>query len=317
MAKTSICLYGSTSAGKTQLVGELAEFVYSALKKKSLVYMADGGGFKTIKSLVDLGVVDIEDLREIPLAFESLDAIAQGKRYDQKTHMWVKGTPELYGMIAFEGLTSIGDKIMRDMAVMDSKGVHIGADPSACFTQGSLTVPLNTRSQYGVGQATPKAAVALSQMLHVEYVVWTALDGHGSDVANEETPILGPSLPGSAINAKIPSWFEYTFRVVSLPQVPPKPCEHRLYLHSHIDPLTVGYEVERDKHGVVTKRVTVKALANDRVPEGVPPLPDFIAPASLVKALEMVEGKQAEALDMKRKKLNINSSTTHKGALSV
>ena len=93
-----------------------------------------------------------------------------------------------------------------------------------------------------------------------------------------------PQAAGKALTSEIPRWFSYTWRLVSIPDDPITKAkgEHRLYLHDHKDLLTPG----------------AKVLGNDRLPLDAEPLPPYIAPASVVKALLEIN-KRAAAADAK------------------
>ncbi|HYE80032.1 MAG TPA: hypothetical protein VEI97_18800, partial [bacterium] len=77
-----------------------------------------------------------------------------------------------------------------------------------------------------------------------------------------------------------PRWFVYTFRVMGIPADPlsKTPERHILYFSDHTDMNTPG----------------AKGLGNSRIPLGADPL-EPIEPASVVRALQAIEGKAQEA----------------------
>jgi hypothetical protein len=90
--------------------------------------------------------------------------------------------------------------------------------------------------------------------------------------------ILGPQVVGKALTSEIPSWFNYTFRVMAIPADPVlnKAEAHRLYLGDHM---------ER----------AMKGLGNSRKPLLGGDLPSYIEPASLVEAFRAMAGAGAVA----------------------
>jgi hypothetical protein len=131
-----------------------------------------------------------------------------------------------------------------------------------------------------VVQSRLSSGVAQSQRLPVDIVVWTALARRGQDQDTMAT-ILGPQAVGKALTSEIPRWFQLCFRLMAIPGNPTLRTkdEYRLYLRDHNDPTAAG----------------AKSLGNDRVPLGASPLPEFISPADVVKALEMIDRAVLEA----------------------
>lgn len=277
--KTSILLYGDSGSGKTVQSAHLAEWVYATTGKKARLYSADGGGWLSIQPHVDLGIVEAIDLTDVPRPFEWFNKIVLGM-VPGKDGQWVPGvTPDL-GVVIFEGLTGIADLLMQDLADQAAKGINIGGQANVNFRQGDVTIGGNNQAHYGLVQSRLASSVMQSQRLPVDYVVWTALARRGQDQDNLTT-ILGPQAAGKALTSEIPRWFQLSLVLADVPANPvlKQPAEHRIYLRDHIDALSGN----------------AKMLGNDRTPLDSTPLPEYIAPADLVKVLGLLESARAEA----------------------
>ncbi len=102
--------------------------------------------------------------------------------------------------------------------------------------------------------------------------------------------ILGPDVIGKALTAETPRWFDLTLRMDVIPAQLGKPERHLMYLGSHTD---VGAG-------------NAAGLGNIRMPLAAPPLKEtIIEPASIVKALEMIDGGSDAAVEVIKKRLGI------------
>jgi hypothetical protein len=276
--KKSILIFADSGDGKTTQTGCLAEKLFVEKGLRTRVYSADGGGWDPVKPYVEAGVMEIVDLTAVPRPWEWVNKIVQGMVPVGGGKWEVK--LDGIGMVVYEGLTGIGDVLMQDLPEQASNGVNIGGSANVNFTQGDTKVGGNNVAHFGVVQSRIASAVGQSQRLDMDYVVWTALARRGQDQDNLST-ILGPQAVGKALTSEIPRWFSYTFRLMVVPGNPllKTKTEYRLYVRDHMDPTAAG----------------AKGMGNDRTPLDATPLPEYIVPADIVKALELIGKAQVEA----------------------
>src|SRR6185503_11997929 len=110
MNKRTILLYGRTNAGKTALIGELAEHVYKTSGKKTRLATADRGGIHTVRPYIDLGIIEALEIGETnPWIF--LNNVVRGNVRDGKGG-WTAGDNGNIGLFAFESLRSFAEALM-------------------------------------------------------------------------------------------------------------------------------------------------------------------------------------------------------------
>lgn len=287
--KRTVLLFGRTNSGKSAQVGELAGHVMKTTKKKTRLYTSDRGGVDTIQPYIDLGIIEVVDIHNTdPWIF--LNRSVRGMVRDPNGK-WIDGMNDEIGMFAFEGLTSIADALMADMVTKAAQNVNIGGGANISFTvQGdgeSLKVSGSNMAHYGVCQSRIKEEVWASQKLSAQYILWTA--GASKDEDPEASgKVVGPSVVGKAMTAEVPRWFNLTFRIDCLPAQQGKPERHILYLGNHTD-MNAG---------------NATGLGNIRMPLDAPPITqNTIEPASIVKALEMIDKGSALAAEALKKRL--------------
>ncbi len=283
----TILLFGPTGAGKTAQIGEVAEYYYKSNKQITRLYSCDPGGWLTIAPYVELGIIEL-----VPYFGDSpwhwLDAAVQGKKLvDGK---WVPGIDKKIAIYAFEGMTSISDKIMLWMAHASGKGVNIGGGGAFNFTVGEgadkLKIGSSNQAHYGVAQQQIYDKCAQSQQLP-GVVLWTAGDKRGEDDANGG--VVGPQLAGKALTGEVPRWFNLTFRVAAEANMG-QATKHVLYTDAHME----------------MNAKMAKGISNARVPlSGDVVIPPVIEPASLVKVIELLNRRQISATDAIRKRLGL------------
>lgn len=133
----SILLYGDSGDGKTALIGEFAEDLFIKTGgKKTRLYAGDPGGFRTIQPYVNLGIIDVVDLRGRPYPWEWLDAISKGKVPDNAGR-WIldRDRNANIGAWAFEGATAFGDTLLQDAARKAKDGIQVGGQPAPRFVE--------------------------------------------------------------------------------------------------------------------------------------------------------------------------------------
>lgn len=222
--------------------------------------------------------------------WEWIDAVTRGK-VPTPEGKWVLDAARntRVGAFAFEGLTSMGNTLMQDLARKAAKGINIGGQaPPIKFREGEVDVAGNSPAHFGNVQGQLTMACQESFHLPGEVdVIWTALAKRGSDNDNQAT-VLGPQLPGKALTSEVPQWFVYTFRVMSVPAdaLTGRKGRHILLVEDHTDITLPG----------------AKGLGNSRTPldaEAMKP----IEPASLVGALEQIRSASRGAEEKIRGRL--------------
>lgn len=275
-----IALYGDTGSGKTTQAGEYAKFVRKSRGLNTVLNTADMGGYRTLKPHVNLGVVvPNEFLPETNDPWIWLDEAVSGTSLDKSI-----------GCAIFDSGTSISEALLSACSHAD---FQIGQQRTQRFTvsrgEKNLNVSINNEAHYGVVQGFMLDAIWKSTWLSRRGVdvIWTFSVHRGEE--QDRTPILGPKLAGKALTAAIPKWFEYTFRLASLPQdgAPPR---HLLYLTEHSELSGLGH-----------------SFGNARYPlDATTELPAFIEPASIIEAIRLIEEQgQQEAEDALRQELGL------------
>lgn len=280
--KRTVLLYGRTNAGKTAQLAELAAFVYKTTGKRTRLYNSDRGGLNTIQPFIDLNIIEVVEMGDTsPWIF--LSKSAQG--CVRKEGKWVAGDNANIGMFAFESLTSIADALMADMVIKAGNNVNIGGGANISFSAAgdgeTLKISGSNMAHYGVAQSRIKEEVWASQRLDADYILWTAAASKDDD-PEAAGKVVGPAVVGKAMTAEVPRWFNLTFRIDCLPAQLGKPERHILYLGNHSD-LNAGNAV---------------GLGNIRLPLDAAKIEtNQIEPASLVKAIQLIDKGADQALE--------------------
>jgi hypothetical protein len=273
----TIGLYGDTGAGKTTLAGEYAKHTYKTKGKKTVLSTCDRGGYESISTLERLKVMDVHSLGPTDDAWIWVDDAASGK-----------GITDEVGLAIYDSGTSMSEALLSACSHAD---FQIGQQRTQKFTVSkgakTLNVAINNEAHYGVVQGFLLDAIWKSTWLTARGVdvLWTFSVHRGEE--QDRTPILGPKLAGKALTAAIPKWFQYFFRVTSIPVAGEAP--------RHILHLTEAEELAGLGH----------SFGNARYPLGVTPLPPTIEPASLVGAIDLIERGQAEADELAKAELGL------------
>lgn len=253
------------------------------------LYTGDKGGVGPIQPYIDLGIIEVVAQGDTDpwiywnKAVRGYIRDASGK--------WVPGVDEArIGIYAFESMTAFADDLMNSMAKKAANNVNIGGGANISFTvEGdgeSLKVSGSNMAHYGVGQSRITEEVWQSQKLPADYIVWTASASKDDD-REAAGKVLGPAVCGKALTSEVPRWFNLTFRIDALPSQGGKPERHILYLGNHLD-VGAGNAV---------------GLGNTRTPIDSPPIPATIEPASIVKALQLIDGGYSASVDAIKKRL--------------
>jgi hypothetical protein len=288
LAETRILLYSRTGAGKTAQIGELAEHTFVKTGKPTILWSADKGGTKTIQPYIDLGIIEVV-LMESTDPFIFLNKAASGHKRDANGK-FIKVDISKYGCAAFESFRSFADSMMMSMEQKLAQGVNIGGSANISFQAASdgdtLKVSAGNMSIYGVAQNQIRNEVWNSHKLDVPYLIWTSAVSKDEDI-NAAGKVLGPDVIGKAMTTVTPYWFDYTIRLDTIAAQNGKPERHLMYLGTHSDVNAGG----------------AAGLGNIRLPLDATLKETIIEPASIVKALEALEGGNKAATDKIRARL--------------
>lgn len=283
-------MYGRTNSGKTAQIGELAEHVMKTEGKKTRLYTADRGGLDTIAPYIEEGIIEPYEIGDHnPWHF--LHHACSGHIKDT-TGKWVQGDNSGIGMFAFESLRSFAEALMEDMKNQAAAGVNIGGGSNISFQvkegTDALKVSGSNMAHFGVAQSRMTEEVWKSQKLNASYIVWTSSVSKDDDTM-ASGKVLGPDVVGKALTGEVPRWFNYTFRIDVVPAQMGQPEKHILYMGNHIDVGAGG----------------AAGLGNIRMPLGTKLEKNTIEPASVVKALEIIEAARRSAREDIRKRLSV------------
>lgn len=279
----TIAIYGDTGSGKTTQIGELAKKVFKETGKRTRYYAADRGGYESIKALESVGVLDtvLYPHNADPWAW-SMEVVDPEQDVSD------------IGLVAYDSGSSMAEMLLTDCKRMAGLGQDIGGRPAPKF---KITKSDGTREVLGSNVDSHYMVV----QGHMTDVIWRSTwmtPNGGPDVLwsfglhrgerEDDTSVLGPQLAGKALTGRIPRWFNYTFRLASIPEMNAPP-RHVLYLQEQSELGGMGM-----------------AFGNSRYPlSAFTALPEFIEPASLSEALTLIENGQREAEEALRNELGL------------
>lgn len=290
--KRTILMYGRTNAGKTAQIGELAEYVYKTYGKRTRLYTADRGGVDTIRPYVDLGIIEAVELGTTDPWIFLNRAVRGCVRGPQGK--WADGRSPEIGLYAFESMRAFAESLMEDMKKKAANNINIGGGSNISFTvsdeltKESLKVSGSNMAHFGVAQGRITEEVWESFKLDAPYIVWTSSVSKDEDTV-AAGKILGPDVIGKALTSEVPRWFNLTFRLDVKPAQVGGKESHILYLGNHVDVGAGG----------------ASGLGNIRMPLGSTLEKNSIEPASIVKALELIDNGRKTAADEIKKRLNL------------
>lgn len=294
--KRTVLLYGRTRSGKTTQIGELAEYVFKTTGKRTRLYTTDRGGYDPIRPYIDLGVIEVVEQGDSdPWVF--LNKIVRGFIRDERGK-WVAGKNDDIGLWAFESLTAHSDNLMNSLALKAADGLNVGGTANVNFNVSgdgeTMKIGGNNMSHYNVVQTRITEEVWQSQKLQGQFVLWTASAAKDDD-PNASGKVLGPAVCGKALTTEVPRWFHLTFRMDALPAAAGQQERHVLYLGNHVD-AGAGNAV---------------GLGNTRTPLDAPVIKESkIEPASIVKALTLIDGGYNEAVQKIKQRLEVKQPVT-------
>jgi len=241
-----------------------------------------------MQPLIDLGVITLVEQGDTdPWIF--MNKVSNGY-VRSKMGAWERADMTKYGMIGNESLTGFSDAFMNDLAQKAANGVNVGGAANVGFTASgdgeSLKIGGNNMGHYNVVQNRILDELWRSQKLPVPYLIWTASASRDDD-PNSSGKVIGPAVAGKALTAELVRNFDLTFRLDGVAAKQGAPEKHILYLGNSVDVAAGG----------------AVALGNTRVPTGANELPASIEPASLVKAISLIEIAEQEATSALKKRL--------------
>lgn len=291
MNKKTILLYGRTGAGKSAQITELAEYVKKTLGLRTRVYTGDKGGSDVMAPYVDAGIIELVEMGDTdPWIF--LHKATRGFVRDEKDGKWILNTARNkdVGLFAFESMRAYAEALKSDMERKGTQGINIGGGSNVNFSVTgdgeTLKIVGGNMAQFGIVQSRITEEVWQSQKLDAPFILWTSSVSKDEDGLSAGK-VLGPDVIGKALTGEVPRWFQLSFRIDVVPAQAGKPERHILYLGTSVDVNAGG----------------ATSLGNVRLPLGVDPLPASIEPASIVKALQMLDTARAQAAENIRKRL--------------
>lgn len=273
----TIAVYSDTGGGKTTQIGELAKALFKQDRKRSLLGAADLGGHESIRPHERVGILDVQQIEQSSDPWEWVNTLTSGSLLK----------PD-HGMLAMDSATSISEAIMNWIT---KEPGQIGQQKTQRFNVGAkrdMSVGANNESHYGLVQSFMLDQIWRSTWLAQKGidVLWTF--GLDRSEKADQSLVVGPKLAGHALTSQIPKWFQYCFRLVSIP-VPGAPARHLLYLQEQPDLNGTGV-----------------SFGNPRYPlDASTELPAVLEPASIAEALRLIEQGQAEADDNLRRELEL------------
>lgn len=265
------------------------EFLESG--KITRLYTADKGGILSIAPHVEAGLIQVVEIGDTdPWIF--LNAACGGK-IRTKDNKWAldSAANAKVGCYGFESMRSFAEALKGNMAEMAGRGTNIGGGSNINFAvQGdgeTLKVSGSNMAHYGVAQDRMTSEIWRSLKLPANRIVWTSSVSKDEDI-NAGGKVIGPDVIGKALTTEVPRWFDYTFRIDTIPANGVTPEKHVLYLGNHVDLGAGG----------------AQALGNIRMPLDADKLTQTsIEPASIKKAFELIAQGQNSALNKLKQRL--------------
>lgn len=286
-------IYGASDSGKTKNEGDASDYVLEKYGKLGRLATADGGG--AVPGLAGSGQLETWAVGAWKNPIEAMDRAVRGywpARLDDPESVLLApdaGTWEIYGFYGFEGLTSWGDAILMNLKQTQAS---LSQDPSYSFKQGEVTFSGGNRSYYGFIQDQLYAWVAMSHLLPVHKVLWTALESRGDD--SDGQPVYGPAIAGKKSISKASQWFKNTVHIdiiskpsseIAIPGSTAKltvaETERVMWLRTHADPLTkINFPAKI--------RVPAKLMAK---------CPPYLIPPNIGELYKLIDKLEAEQIE--------------------
>ena len=312
---TTLMLYGVTGSGKDYQIAVIAKDLFKRSGGKVVngaavgglrtrMYLWDNGDTATTQPLINLGIIDLVDLRNVPHMFRAAQETAMGRmpeysgQLTKKLHekgKWVEGPNSDIGCFVFNGLTSISEGDFRDLRDADARGENVGGGGSMSFMVGSLD---DGWGQEKMGSSNLAHYQVWNTNLRVLSDLWArlAMREHALVIvtaaeARTKGNLIGPMSQGEKCVERTPGLFNYTLHLTK-ESAKDKPIAFHLWLEQH--------------SGIETAGAT--ALVNPRWPHGTPPefiqkQPKKLTPANLAEAIAILQSANVLATDAVAKEL--------------
>lgn len=230
MAAETFLLYGPSGTYKTANLGFLALWLYRLTGLRTRLISADGGGWKPIQPLIDVGIVDAWQVSNLDHILPITRKLSKGmwpkvvEERDPKSGKMAKvvrlvmTAPEEWarlGAYANEGVGSLGDGWMRNLV---AQGRSISQDVVALWNEstgmpapGQAEEPEKfgapSQSHYGFVQNEMPTILGAFRSLPVRWNWWTSHEARGEDdTLGMKTTVLGPAIAGKKAIGKLPTW---------------------------------------------------------------------------------------------------------------
>ncbi|MGH9439714.1 MAG: hypothetical protein ACRD22_17970, partial [Terriglobia bacterium] len=267
MAKTTL-IFGDSGTFKTTAIGHAARYFWETTGKRTRLISGEAG-WVVVRDLIDAGLIEMFHISDQPNIISLMRRLSAGywpEKLSLDGHML---TPNLaaprdlekkIALYAFEGLSSVSDLGMSDLAAKQRK---VGDQGVGEFTEHVMVVnekgqtvnaeekfSYNNLNHYQFMQKEMLGRVRTFGALPVEHVILSAHEAKGEE---EETrrAIRGPALAGKAATAKVMKdvgdclhFEQYTVdgeskdkdgKTVRISRV-----KTRVFFRSHPDPLWAG-----------------------------------------------------------------------------
>lgn len=292
----TILIWGDTGSGKTPLCGEMILDMWQREKKRARYYTGDRGGLESIKHITDRKTPAGVPLVEIEAKFGDpwiwWNHAVKGDTYNKQTKRWEKGLKDDIGIWVFEGLSSMADDFMSWMKDAARDGKNIGGEGAFSFeVEGGgekMKIGSSNRAHYGVAQAQTKIVGWNSQRLPGT-LIWTAVTQRSEDENKQQ--IVGPATAGKANVTDWPRWLKYTFHIAIEVPATGGFAQRVLYLDYKRD---IG-----SGNAICTSNARLPVVLGQEAQLIAAAPVDFkVSPASLVKAMAMIKGRQQAAVKL-------------------
>ena len=268
MAAETLLLYGPSGSYKTANLGFAALWLFRLTGLRTRLISADGGGWKPLQPLIDVGIVDAWQISTLDHILPITRKLSKGdwptivEQKDSKTGkiekrvVLARTSPEQWariGAYAIEGVTSIGDSWMKNLT---AQGRAISQDVVALWNETTgMAAPgqaeevekfgAPSQSHYGFVQNEMPIIMGAFRGLPVAWNWWTAHEARGEDDSlGMKTTVLGPSIAGKKAIGKLPAWVGGMIHAdtvsVEVPAQGGKPARKesrvRYYFQNHPEP---------------------------------------------------------------------------------
>lgn len=249
----SICIYGESRTGKTREIGTLARKLFQQTGKKTRLVYCDGGGWASIQTEIDLGIIIPLRLSGHPDIWQWITAISKGFWPEDNTItgrlIKFSDHPESdsIGAYAIEGIAAICTELLgwasRNGLSMTGESNPISkwqpskeenSDPNLVTVVGQVT-----QGHYGnVGNKLFDLIRNFQRLQAYDIrIIWTSLEAGGEEkIAGMKRSVIGIGSIGKSLTPLLPARFGDLIHIERV--VDPKnqtKVEYRAYFLPHED----------------------------------------------------------------------------------